>query len=473
MHKIAYPLESLFGQILSPFERFLRRTTAGGIILMGATVFTLLVANSPWGKVAHLLWEQPARIGIGAWQLETSLHHLVNDGLMAIFFLVVGLELKREILVGELSSLRDAALPVVAALGGMIVPAGIYYCFNPSGPLARGWGIPMATDIAFAVGILVLLAWRIPRNLIIFLTALAIADDLGAVLVIALFYSQTINLAALASSAAVLACLILLNRGGIRHALPYGLLGLLLWFSLLESGIHATIAGVLLAFTIPARPAFQPLDFDLRLIQLQRSFHTEAVNSCIPPGITDATERMTDNDPAEAANSCTSGQPLSNPRMAAIADSVEKAAKAVQSPLQRMEHILSPWVTFVIIPIFAISNAGIDLADLHLGEALRQPVTLGVIFGLVLGKFLGIGGFSWLAVKIGLGKLPGGVHWRHLFGVAWLGGIGFTMSLFISQLAFTNPALVEEAKLGILAASAISAVIGLIWLYRSAASPKQ
>jgi Na+:H+ antiporter, NhaA family len=471
MNKTAYPLESLFGQILSPFERFLRRTTAGGIILMGTTVFTLILANSPWGQAAHQLWEQPARIGFGTWQLETSLHHLVNDGLMAVFFLVVGLELKREILVGELSSLRDAALPVVAALGGMIVPAGIYHGFNPSGPMAQGWGIPMATDIAFAVGILVLLAWRIPRNLIIFLTALAIADDLGAVLVIALFYSQGIHFPALGSSAAVLACLILLNRGGIRHALPYGLLGVLLWFSLLKSGIHATIAGVLLAFTIPARPAFHPLEFDLRLMQLQRSFHTEAVDSCIPPGVTDGNEPMAEGPPAAANDSCTRDQPLSNPRMATIADSLEKAAKAVQSPLQRMEHILSPWVTFVIIPIFALNNAGIDLAALHLGEALSHPVTLGVIFGLVLGKFLGIGGFSWLAVIIGLGKLPKGVRWRHLFGVAWLGGIGFTMSLFISQLAFTNPTLVEEAKLGILAASAISAVVGLIWLYSSAASP--
>lgn len=443
-----YPLEPLFGRILTPFEQFLRRTTAGGIILMGTTVLTLLIANSPWGSAFHHFWEQQVKIAFGPWQLQQSLHHWINDGLMALFFLLVGLELKREILVGELSSLRDAALPVVAALGGMIVPALIYYGFNPSGPTMAGWGIPMATDIAFAIGILVLLAWRIPRNLIIFLTALAIADDLGAVLVIAIFYTSDLNLQALSWAGAILLALVLLNRGGIRHPLPYAIFGALLWFSTLQSGVHATIAGVLLAFTIPARPAFHPRLFDQRLDELKDAFHSETINPDTPD------------------------DPLSNHRMATIAESVEQAANAVQAPLQRMEHSLSPWVTFVIIPLFALANAGINFAEIRLVESLTQPVTLGVIFGLVLGKFLGISGASWLAVKAGIGKLPGGVEWRHILGAAWLGGIGFTMSLFISQLAFADPLLAEEAKLGILLASAIAAVIGLTWLYLSAPKRK-
>jgi NhaA family Na+:H+ antiporter len=448
-HKSSYPLEDLFGRILSPFEQFLRRTTAGGVVLMSTTVLTLILANSPSGKSILHFWEQPIRIGISAWQLELNLHVLVNDGFMALFFLLVGLELKRQILVGELSSLREAALPVVAAVGGMVVPALIYHGLNPDGPAAPGWGIPMATDIAFAIGILVLLAWRIPPNLIIFLTALAIADDLGAVLVIAVHYTQDLNLPALGSAMGALFILVLFNRGGIRHPLPYSVLGLVLWFNLFQSGVHATIAGVLLAFTIPARPVFTPSEFKQRLIQLQERFD------------------------AEAEESSTGEQPLSNPRMATIAANLEAAAEAVQSPLQRMEHSLSPWVTFLIIPIFALSNVGIDFTKIRFGDSLSHAATLGIILGLVPGKFLGIGGFSWLAVRFGIARLPSGVRWRHLLGAAWLGGIGFTMSLFISQLALGDPLLVEQAKLGILVASAVSATVGLIWLFpgtRGAAS---
>ncbi len=433
--------EKLFGRILTPFEQFLKRTTSGGIILMGTTVLTLIFANSKWGGFLHDVLYQPIFIGIGAQQLKFTPHLLVNDGLMTFFFLVVGLELKREILVGELSSIRDAGLPVLAALGGMVVPAFIYYSFNREGLMARGWGIPMATDIAFAVGILVLLAGRIPRNLIIFLTALAIADDLGAVLVIALFYTSEISLTALGCAAGTLIFLVLLNQGGTRHPIPYIVCGLLLWLSMLQSGIHATIAGVLLAFTIPARSAFTLVEFEKRLVQLHGLFH------------------------AEAANPDTSECLLNNPCMYTMAQSVKDAARAVQSPLQRMEHALSPWVTFLIIPIFALSNAGIDFGEIQVGESLKQPVTLGVIFGLVMGKFLGISVFSWIAVKLRIGRLPAGVEWRHLLGVAWLGGIGFTMSLFISQLAFDDPLVKEQAKMGILFASALSASIGSLWLY--------
>lgn len=444
-----YPLEPLFGLILSPFERFLKRTTASGIILMATTLVTLAIANSPFSQSFQALWHQPFVLGLGPWRLEMDLRHLINDGLMDLFFLLVGLELKREILVGELSSFQDAALPVVAAAGGMLMPALLYSFVNPHGPAAAGWGIPMATDIAFSIGILVLLSWRIPRNLIIFLTALAIADDLGAVLLIALYYTQQIHLDLLLAAAACLAALALLNRGGIRRPLPYAVLGFLLWLALLKSGVHATVGGVLLAFAVPARPAYCPADFDRRLRQLQARFE----------------EILADE------NAC--DLPLSDPRMATISENVEKAAKAVQSPLQRLDHVISPWVSFVIIPLFAFSNVAIDFSKLQLGQSMTEPVTVGVMLGLVVGKLTGIGGFSWLALKLGIGKLPSGVSLRHIFGVAWLGGIGFTMSLFISQLAFTEPIHVEQAKLGILAASFVSAVLGLIWLFLTGAdSPK-
>jgi NhaA family Na+:H+ antiporter len=323
----------------------------------------------------------------------------------------------------------------------MVLPALIYAAFNAGTNGAAGWGIPMATDIAFAIGILVLLAWRIPKNLVIFLTALAIADDLGAVLVIAIFYTQEINGTALLAAGGLVAVLVLFNRGGVRHALPYAIVGVLLWLAIHASGIHATLAGILLAMTIPARPAFTPATFERRIEELEVAFR----------------EDRRDADSAD--------DPLSNHRMAAIAQAMEHSAAAVQSPLQRMEHRLTPWVTFTIIPVFALSNAGIDLLDVAWREALTHHITLGVVAGLVLGKFTGISLFSWVAVRLGFARLPAGVQWKHLLGAAWLGGIGFTMSLFVAQLAFAVPERVEEAKLGILLGSAVSAVIGLVWLF--------
>lgn len=439
-----YPLEPLFGRILSPFEYFLSSATSGGIVLIASTLLTLALANSPWGHAIHAFWEQPLGIALGGhFALAKSLHHWVNDGLMVLFFLLVGLELKREMLVGELSSLRDAALPIMAALGGMICPALIYAGFNPRAPALAGWGIPMATDIAFAVGILVLLSWRVPKNLIIFLTALAIADDLGAVLVIALFYTAELNLDALLGAGVALLLLIVLNRGGIRRPLPYWIVGVALWYLVLVSGVHATIAGVLLAFTIPARPAVTIDKFNAQINQLQASLRQAQIDR-----------------PTTYA--------LGNAPFEALTENVERVSAAAQSPLQRIEHGLSPWVTFGIIPLFAFANAGIDFRTLKFGEALVAPVTLGVLCGLVLGKFIGISLFSWMGVKCGLGRLPGGVYWRHVLGAAWLGGIGFTMSLFIGQLAFTDAILIEEAKLGILVASLLAATIGLLWLWFSA-----
>jgi Na+:H+ antiporter, NhaA family len=441
-----YPLEPLFKRVLSPFEDFLQHHSAGGIVLIVATLATLAVANSPWGEAFHHFWEQPVGFFFGTgFRLQLSLHHWVNDALMALFFLLVGLELKREILVGELSSLKDAALPIIAAAGGMIMPALIYLGLNSSGAAAHGWGIPTATDIAFAIGILVLLGDKVPRNLIIFLTALAIADDLGAVLVIALFYTSSLNYAALSGAAITLGVLALLNRGGIRSAVPYWAVGVVLWYLVLLSGIHATLAGIMLALTIPAKPAHAPAEFDRRLNALLGDLSVSAAGDSM--------------------------EPLSNQRMAVAAANVERAAVLVQSPLRHIEHSLSPWVTFLIIPLFALANAGVDFRELNLLASLREPITLGVMLGLVIGKFIGISAFSWMAIASGLGRLPNGVQWRHILGAAWLGGIGFTMSLFIGQLAFADAALVEEAKVGILFGSLLAAVFGVVWLAISNRKP--
>lgn len=443
----SYPLEKLFGKILSPFERFLKNTTSGGIVLLGVSVLAFILANwSLTHSFLHAFWKDSVLLHVAQIDVKLTLHDTVNEGLMTLFFLLVGLELKREIMVGELSSPKEAALPVLAAIGGMAAPAFIYHAFNPAGPEAAGWGIPMATDIAFAVSILVLLAWRVPKGLIIFLTALAIADDLGAVFVIALFYTQTIDTPSLGYSLVIVVLLLLLNRGGIRKILPYVVLGFFLWFSLLGSGIHATVAGIILAFSIPSKPVCSPLNFGLRVTELK-----DLLNGRKSPGY------KFDNGLDDASGSR---------RMAVIAENLEKAAIQVQSPQQRIEHALAPWVTFFVIPLFALANAGIDFSEVHFTQALFHPVTLGVTLGLVVGKFAGILGMSWLVVKLHIARLPADVTWMQIAGASWLGGIGFTMSLFISQLAFpAHPALIEEAKLGIITASGISAVMGLAWLY--------
>ena len=435
-----YPLERLFGRVLTPFERFLQRTTAGGLVLVGTTVATLVLAAALGGEGLHHFWERRLAVDVGGVALIMTRHQVVNDGLMALFFLLVGLELKRELLVGELSALRDAMLPIVAALGGMVVPALVYAAFNAGTPGAAGWGIPMATDIAFAIGVLVLLAWRVPPSLIVFLTALAIADDLGAVLVIAVFYSADLNATALWVAASLLALLAFFNRGGIRHPLPYALAGVALWLAVLASGVHATLAGILLAFAIPVLPASTPAQFEERVGGLIDAFR------------------------ADRRDLSTPDDPLRNAQMATMAEAIERSAVAVQSPLHRMEHSLTPWVTFVVIPVFAVANAGIDLTQIDWRSAFAERVTLGVLAGLVLGKFAGIAGFSWIAIRLGVARLPAQVRWSQFLGAAWLGGIGFTMSIFIAQLAFPDPALVEQAKLGILLASALSAALGTGWL---------
>jgi NhaA family Na+:H+ antiporter len=428
----------LIERVLGPFQRFFSTSAAGGLVLLAATAVALVWANSPWADAYHHLWEVPVTVGAPGFGLTLSLHHWVNDGLMAVFFFLVGLEIKREVLVGELASRRSAALPVAAALGGMIVPAGLYAALNAGGPGASGWGVPMATDIAFALGILALLGDRVPSGLRVFLAALAIADDLGAVLVIAFFYTGALDLAALGGAAAVLAVLVGLNRAGARRPLTYALLGVGLWLFVLASGIHATIAGVLLALTVPARTRISEEQFLARAEASLADFR-----AADEPGTT----------------------VLTNHGHQAALQELESAADAAQAPLQRMEHALHGVVAFVIMPIFALANAGVALGA-GAAAAARSPIAWGVVLGLAIGKPLGIMLASYLAVRAGAADLPRGVAWRHVHGAGWLGGIGFTMSLFVAGLAFADPAVLDIAKLGVFAASLLAGVVGYLLLRR-------
>ena len=418
--------------ILRPFQEFARRSTAGGILLLASAIIALLWANSPWGHLYEQLWHTEIAIVLGGFHLEEDLLHWINDGLMAIFFLFVGLEIKREVLIGELASVRRAALPLVAAAGGMLVPAGLYIAVNGGTEGARGWGIPMATDIAFALGIMALLGRRVPLSLKVFLVALAIVDDIGAVLVIAVFYTSELSLMHLAAGAVFLLLLLGANRAGFRHPLPYIVLGLGLWVAFLESGVHATVAGVLLALTIPSSIRMNTRDF----LTQGRAF----LDSFERAGVSAQKRHMQDGH-----------------RAAVYA--LESACEYVESPMQRLEHALYPWVTYLIMPVFGLANAGVVLSG-NLGATVTHSVSLGVIVGLVVGKQGGITLFSWLAIRLGVASLPRGVTWRQLYGAAWLGGIGFTMSIFIANLAFGGTALLPIAKMGILLASLTAGTVG-------------
>lgn len=432
------PWERTFDRFLTPFEEFVHRQTTSGLLLMAMALLALVLANSGWAAAYLHLVHLPIGLAVGGWSIEKSLHHWVNDGLMALFFFLVGLELKREILVGELAAPRQAALPIVAALGGMAAPALIYFAFNPDGEAARGWGIPMATDIAFAIGALVLLAGRVPKALITFLVALAIVDDLGAVVVIAVFYTDQLVLEALLTGIAIVGLLVVLNLSGIRQPLPYFLLGGLLWMALLKSGVHATLAGVLTAFTIPARPKYDPCRFSLQVRELMTRFDAS-------------------HQPGRSI--------MTNDALRATVRTLENGIHGVVTPLQRLEHDMHMPVAFLIIPVFALINAGIPIDFASLADTLSHPVTLGVGLGLVLGKFIGIAGACWLALRLGIGQLPSGTRFSQIAGVALLGGIGFTMAIFIAELGFAQqPELLLMAKTGIIFASLIAGVGGYIWL---------
>ena len=441
-HQTAAPAHDpapLIERVLGPFQRFAATSAAGGLVLLACTAVALAWANSPWADGYHHLWETPVTVGAPGFGLTLSLHAWVNDALMAVFFFLVGLEIKREVLVGELATRRSATLPVAAALGGMAAPALLYTALNAGGPGAGGWGIPMATDIAFALGILALLGDRVPSGLRIFLAALAIADDLGAVLVIALFYTGALDWGALGGAAAVLAALLGLNRAGARRPLTYAVLGAVLWLFVLASGVHATIAGVLLALTIPARTRIDEPEFLGRAEASLADFR-----AADEPGTTVLTNRG---------------------HQEAI-QALESACDAAQAPLQRIEHALHGFVAFLVMPVFALANAGVPLGG-GAGAALRSPIALGVALGLLVGKPLGIVAASWIAVRSGAADLPAGVAWRHVHGAGWLGGIGFTMSLFVAGLAFADPAVLDTAKLGVLGASVVAGCVGYALLRKA------
>jgi NhaA family Na+:H+ antiporter len=419
-------------------QEFIQQSQAGGIILLAMTVLALVIANSPLGAAYEAILETHISLHIGPWVLEESVLHWVNDGLMVIFFFVVGLEIKREIMVGELSNVRAAALPILAAIGGVVVPALIYTGFNLGEESLRGWAVPTATDIAFALGCLALLGNRVPFGIKVFLTAVAIVDDLIAVLVIAIFYSSDLNFAMLGIGLGVILLLLLANLTGFQNPFIYGGLGIVVWLAFLNSGVHATIAGVLVALTIPARSRIDGPTFLARARQVI----------------------------AQMESSFAGGQSRESAEFQQSAvQELEHISEAVQAPLQKMEHRLHSLVTFVIMPVFALANAGVALSPQSIGGE-TTPIMLGVILGLTLGKPIGIFGASWLAVRAGVATLPQGASWQHMLSTGVLAGIGFTMSIFIASLAFGDPARLAAAKISILIASALAGTIGILLLSR-------
>lgn len=419
-------------------KNFINEEAYGGILLIITTIIALIWANSSFYESYHYIWHE-FQFGYtwGDLVLIESLHHWINDGLMAIFFFVIGLEIKREIMGGELSSVKKASLPIAAAIGGMIIPAIVYAIITINYPeFQNGWGVPMATDIAFALGLMALLGKRVNINLKIFLTALAIADDLGAVMVIAMFYTESINYYELLSGAFFIGILTIANYAGVRRASFYGIIGVLgVWMAFLFSGVHATIAGILIALTIPAKTKIKESEYFNKLSSYLEKFNNE---------------KRTDGK-------------LLTKEQAHLMSKIEVLSNDAHTPLQKLEHAMHPLVTYFILPIFALSNAGIHIEG-SVVEMLLHPISLGIIFGLVFGKFIGISILSRIVVKMKWAVLPEGVTWKHIYGVAFLAGIGFTMSIFISDLAFKSEEYKQIAKVGIMAASLISATIGMIWL---------
>lgn len=420
------------------FEAFFKMEAAGGIALMVCTIAALAWANSPWAETYHALWKTKLTVGVGAWTLSKEAILWINDGLMAIFFFLVGLEIKRELLVGGLSTPSQTVMPVAAAVGGMAVPALIFFGLNAGQDSVAGWGIPMATDIAFALGIMSLLGSRVPVGLKIFLTAVAIVDDIGAILVIAVFYTSSLNLGALAIGVAALVVMAALNLVlGVRHSIPYLILGVIIWFAFLKSGIHATIAGVLAAMTIPAGTRMNCSSF---VEELRHA--ADVFEMAITPGKT----------------------VLTNKEQQMALHSLEHAYEAATTPLQNIEHALHPWVSFFIMPVFALANAGVSFQGGVFSE-LFSPVSLGIFVGLVAGKQVGVAGACWIVKKLGLADFPDRTTLVHLWGAACLAGVGFTMSIFIGNLAYADSAqYIELSKIAILFASIVSGALGYMVL---------
>ena len=412
-------------------DRFVRSETSGSVLLFAATVIALVWANSPWSASYFALWKFPLQLGRRP-LLSMDLHHWIDDGLMVLFFLVVGLEIKREVVKGELSSFRQASLPIMAALGGMILPALLYFALNRSGLNARGWGIPMATDIGFAMGVLALLGKRIPSSLRVFMLALAIVDDVGAILVIAIFYTPTISLSALAVAGGLLVLLIVIAmlRGPIS---VYLAVGFFFWAAVLSSGVHATIAGVILGLIAPIKPKFRPEELAERAEPLLRNFRSQILGQ--------------EKSSAEATLAV-----------------LDQLLRGTDSMAERLERSLHPWVCFLVLPLFALASAGVALSAEQLKLAFSSPIALGVFLGLLVGKVVGITAFSFFAVQSKIAAMADGLTWAGITGVGILGGVGFTVALFISGLSFEDGALVATAKVAVIAASLAAGAIGYFCL---------
>jgi len=435
---IAFTRQLIANQILRPTQRFFRKQVASSVLLLAATVIALIWANSNIAETYHSFWHTKISLVFGEFHINKSLVHWINDGLMALFFFTVGLEIKRELLVGELASPKKALLPVIAALGGMLVPGLIYISVNLGSSNLDGWGIPMATDIAFALGAVAIFGRKLPVNLRIFLAAFAIADDLGAVLVIAIFYTKEIVWFYVFVCVMLTFCLAIANLLWIRWTLVYAALGLAIWFFVMGSGIHPTVAGVIVSLFIPARGRYDTDRFLQNVDQIMAKFKCED-------------------------QSCGFSILLNQEHMHAV-HALELACHDVETPLQRMMHFLHPWVAFTILPFFALSNTGLNFHGVNFSEVAVHTVSLGIFFGLVFGKPLGVMLFSYIAVKTGAASLPKDVRWSHILGSAMLGGIGFTMSLFIADLSFSTSQILNYAKMAILSGSLLSAVIGITFL---------
>jgi NhaA family Na+:H+ antiporter len=430
---------------LARVDTFVQSSVSGiGLLLLG-TVVALILANSPLSEAYERFWQTELTIGVEGFGITESLRHWINDGLMALFFFIVGLEIKRELLVGDLRYPRQAALPIAAALGGAVVPALIYAALNFRGEGLHGWGVPIATDTAFSLGVITLLGTRVRPLLLVFLTAFAIVDDILAVSVIAIFYTASISWPALGIAVALLAALVVANIAGVHRWPVYGLLGLGVWVAIFESGVHGTLAGVLVAMTVPARSWINPSEFLVRARKAIDDFEA----ACY------ATAHMLSNEPQQRAT-----------------QTLEQLCEEVETPMTHLQHRLNPWVAYGVLPLFALANAGIPLLT-GLGEVLASPVSWGVMAGLVLGKPLGITLFTWLAVRLGIALKPGAIAWRHIAGVALLGGIGFTMSLFITELAFRNAELAHDARVGILIGSVVAGVAGYLVLRATLPPPRE
>lgn len=420
--------------IVRPLQDFLRLEAAGGLVLLAATIAALVWANVA-GASYEDLWTTELTVRIGDYEVVESLRDVVNDGLMALFFLVVGLEVKRELTVGELSTRRAALLPLFAALGGMVLPALIFLAVMGGADGSRGWGIPMATDVAFALGALAALRRRVPPPLVAFLLGVAVIDDIGAILVVAVYYTETIEFAWLAAALCGLALIVALQRINVRVVGIYVAIGLVVWFATFESGVHATIAGVALGLLTPVRP-----------------FQSPAAVSAEAVRIADATADEPGGPDADAG----------------LWRRLAWLSREAISPLNRVEHGLHQWSSFVVLPIFALANAGIALDAASFEAATETRVALAVALGLLIGKTLGLTAGVALATRLGLSSLPPGVRLTHVVGVGAVAGIGFTVSLFISELAYDDPAILAAAKIGILAGSAVAAVLGMTLLVAAA-----